>query len=137
MIIINSRVKIHSPGRVSFLSGLAPALDSSAFNYISAASRNGTVNTKYIIKNGITVTQLGTTPTGRANLNLMEGARTLNGTDPNAYYNMRAQFVALGTGFNTTELALVDTLVNNLQGSIDSLFGLTGVSARKRYYKNK
>jgi hypothetical protein len=99
----------------------------------SAASRNGTTNTKYIIKNGTTLTEIGTIPTGRADLNLVEGARTTNGTNPDAYYNMRAQFVALGTGFNTTELAVVDNLVNNLQGSVDSLFGLTGASARQRY----
>jgi len=46
---------------------------------------------------------------------------------------MRSQFVAFGQGFSVAEMSVIEPIINNLQESVDALFGLTGTSARKRY----
>jgi hypothetical protein len=115
-----------SAGIVTF-SGLNTA---SGFN---GASRKNVAGTKYHFKNSTSITETGTFTTGRANLNIVEGGRTLNDTTVSNFYNMRAQFVAFGQGFTVEEMAVIEPIINNLQESVDTLFGLTGTSARKRY----
>jgi hypothetical protein len=121
---------INDSATILSLGGTDPA----GFN---AASRNTDLNTKHVIRANstgqTTVSEVGTAPTGRASFDLMEGARTLDGTAPDAYYNMRSQFLAVGKDFSMADLEGIETIVNNLQGSVDTLFGLSGTSARKRY----
>jgi hypothetical protein len=102
----------------------------SGFN---GASRKNVAGIKYHFKNSTSITETGIFTTGRANLNIVEGGRTLDNTTISDVYDMRAQFVAFGQGFTVEEMAIIEPIINNLQESVDTLFGLTGTSARKRY----
>ena len=99
----------------------------------TGASRKNVANTKYIFKNGVAITQTGIGSIGRADLNPVDGGRTLDNVTVANYYNIRTQFVMFGKGLNVAEMATIEPLVNTLQANIDSLFGLTGTNARKRY----
>ena len=90
-------------------------------------------STKHIFRNIYDITETGTNTTGRADLDLVEGARTLDGTTIANYYNIRAQFMMVSQGLTVAEVELIEPLVNNLQGSVDTIFSLSGTSARKRY----
>jgi hypothetical protein len=130
LTIVNNGVTqnfINDAATIITFSGLNTA---SGFN---GASRRNVAGTKYHFKNGTSITQTGTFTTGRANLNIVEGGRTLDNITVSNVYNMRSQFVAFGQGFTVAEMSVIEPIINNLQESVDTLFGLTGTSARKRY----
>jgi hypothetical protein len=97
------------------------------------ASRDDVFNEKYHFKNGVAITEVGIGTNGRCSIDVVEGGRTLDNVTIADYYSMRAQFVAFGQGFSVAEMSVLEPIINNFQGSIDTLFGLTGTNARKTY----
>jgi hypothetical protein len=105
--------------------------DSSGF---IAGCRNAANNTKYYFMKNTMITQTGAIPNGVPNLDLPFGAYSLDGGTTKIFLGaQRHQFDLFGSGFTTSELSSLETIVNNLQGSLDTIFGLTGTSTRKRY----
>lgn len=99
-----------------------------------AATRNAANNTKIYFWRNNQISQTGVIPNGVTNINMPFGAYSdTGGTSPIFTGAQRHQFDLYGSGFTTSELASMETIVNNLQGSLDTLFGLTGTNARKRY----
>lgn len=65
---------------------------------------------------------------------MYEGGFTLDGgTTISSFSNTRPQFILIGGGMTDSEVDSIQVIVNNLQGSIDTLFGLTGTDIRKKY----
>lgn len=120
---------------VNDFSATVPNLGISSASGLNAASRKSSApNTKYLFKNNVSLTQFGSVPTGnKADYNMFEGGRTLDGVNPNALYNVRPQFLMVAKGMNPTDVAAIEPIINNFQGTVDTIFGLTGTSARKRY----
>lgn len=105
--------------------------DSSGF---IAGCRNAANNTKYYFMKNTMITQTGVVPFGVPNVNMVFGAYSLDGGTTKVFQGaQRHQFDLFGSGFTTSEIASMETIVNNLQGSLDTLFGLTSTNARKRY----
>jgi hypothetical protein len=99
--------------------------------YRQAAASN---NKKYFRNNNNIITQTGVIANGIPDVNLYEGGFTLDGgTTINTYVNQRIQFMLAGGEMTDTQVNDVQLLVNALQGDVDTLFGLTGTAARKRY----
>jgi len=100
---------------------------------LNASSRNAT-NQKVFYRNGNQQrTSVGVVPVGIPNTNLLCGAITLDGTTASNFSAYRSQCLIFGSGMTFSELNSLDMIVNNLQGSLDTLFGLTSTNARKRY----
>lgn len=101
--------------------------------FISSTRRTNN-NTRYINRNSIAeFTQTGIPAVANPNISIVEGARRLNVGVVDAYQNIRPQFLLFSSNMTTSEVSSIQSLVNSLQGSLDTLFGLTGTAARKRY----
>lgn len=120
----------------NFINDSATIITFSGLNTTSGfigASRDDVFNEKYHFKNGVAITEVGIPTYGRCSIDVVEGGRTLNNVSIANFYSMRAQFVAFGQGFSVAEMSVLEPIINDFQGKIDILFGLTGTNARKRY----
>ena len=98
-----------------------------------ASSRTANDSTKYYIWRTTSQTQTGVAVQAKANINAPENAYTTDGTTFPGYFNQRLQFMAAASGISAADLITIGGIVNTFQGNLDTVFGLTGVDARKRY----
>ena len=113
---------------------MQPSFGVLASGFISV-SRTSNNSTAYFCRNNNINLTFGSSPTlPVTNTNLFEGGITIDGgVSVAAYGNQRLQYILAGSGMSISEQNSIQPLVNALQGSIDTLFGLTGSSARKKY----
>ena len=99
-----------------------------------AASRVAANTKHYIWKNNL-ITQAGVVAYGVPSMNMGFGAYSDDGGTTKLFVGaQRHQFDLFGSGIAPSQIVnLIEPLVNTLQANIDSLFGLTGTNARKRY----